>query len=181
MCEVLQPAGAGRRRLLGLAFWSAVAGGCALVRPRPEPPVVTLRAIVPETLDASGQTFLCRFLLENPNERDLDVVGGQVTLELDGFSAARGQTTTRFTIPALGFTQADIRVKLDLLSMAPGALQWLARGDPRLDYRLRGYVDLDVPELGRVPLRASGQVGLERLYRQLPGLLRRLPPSPPPV
>lgn len=47
------------------------------------------------------------------------------------------------------------------------------------DYQLRGHVDLEVPALGRIPIRASGQLTLERLYRQLPGLLRRLPSAPP--
>lgn len=162
-----------------LLLLAALLPGCALFKRNLEAPRVTLQGLAPESLDRDGQVFLCRLLLENPNPEDLDVRGGAVTLELADFSAARGQTTEAFVLPAYGSREVDIRVRLDLLSTLPGLLRWAASGNPRLDYTLKGYVDLDVKALGRLPFKDTGTVNADRLLRQLPGLLRGVPERGP--
>lgn len=138
--------------------------------------MVTLRGVTVGALTRAGQEFTCRLQLDNPNDRELDVVGGQVTLDIADFSAGRGRTESRFSIPAHGTAEADIKVTVDLLATASAALRWLLAGNPSLDYTLKGYVDLDLPALGRIPFRSSGKVDAEKLWRQLPGLLRSAAP-----
>jgi LEA14-like dessication related protein len=167
------------RRSVCLLLLMALLPGCALFKRNLEAPRVTLQGLVPESLDRNGQVFLCRLLLENPNPEDLDVRGGAVTLELADFSAARGQTTGPFVLPAYGSREVDIRVRLDLLSTLPGLLRWAASGNPRLDYTLKGHVDLDVKALGRLPFKDTGTVNADQLLRQLPGLLRGVPDRGP--
>ena len=50
-------------------------------------------------------------------------------------------------------------------------------GQTDLDYTLKGYVDLDVKALGRLPFKSTGKVTLDKLMRQLPGLVRPVPPD----
>lgn len=171
------PARMTRRGLLALAV-PLLLPACALTRRDLEPPEVTLRAVAPESLSLGGQVFRCRFLLDNPNAEDLDVRGGQVTLRLADFPAARGETAEAFVLPAYGSREVDLRVELNLLESLPGVLRWLASGDPRLDYRLQGYVDLERRFIGRLPFRSTGRVNADQLFRQLPGILRQVPAAP---
>jgi LEA14-like dessication related protein len=150
-------------------------GGCALLHRDLEAPRVTLKGLTPEQLTSEGQVFRTRLLLENPNAEDLRVVGGQVTLSLAGMAAGRGETIERFTLPANGSQEVDLRVRLDLLGVLPDLLRVLALGPGELDYQLSGFVDLDVKALGRLPFKSRGKVSSEQLLRQLPGLLRRAP------
>lgn len=167
-----------RRKVFLLFTLPLLATGCALTKRDLDPPEVTLRAVTPESFLATGQVFRCRFLLENPNAEDLDIRGGQVTLKLADFSAARGETTESFVLPAYGSKEVDLRVELDVLGSLPSLLRWFARGDPTLDYQLQGYVDLDMKYMGRLPFRSKGRVNADQLFRQLPGILRQQPESP---
>ena len=71
-----------------------------------------------------------------------------------------------------------MQVTMDLLSALPNALRLLASGRTELDYTLKGYVDLDVKALGRLPFKSTGKVTLDNLLRQLPGLVRPVPAEP---
>lgn len=155
---------------------AVVVGGCALSKRSLAPPTVTLQALTAESLTAAGQVFRTRLLLDNPNAEDLKVVGGQVNLTIAGLAAGRAETIGRFTLPAYGTKEVDLLVTLDLLSVLPGLVRQLALGPGELDYQLKGYVDLDVKALGRLPFKSSGKVSAEDLLRQAPGLLRRAPP-----
>jgi LEA14-like dessication related protein len=154
----------------------AMLGGCALMHRNLEAPTVTLKGLSPESLTAAGQVFRTRLLLDNPNAEDLRVVGGQVNLSIAGVSAGRGETIEKFTLPANGSREVDLLVTLDLLSALPTMLRQLALGPTELDYQLRGYVDLDVKAIGRLPFKSSGKVSMDDLLRQAPGLMRRAPP-----
>jgi hypothetical protein len=91
-------------------------------------------------------------------------------------SAGRAETIEKFTLPANGSREVDLLVSLDLLSALPTLLRQFALGPAELDYQLRGYVDLDVKAIGRLPLKSSGKVSMDDLLRQAPGLMRRAPP-----
>ncbi len=164
-----------------LAGWFALAlvlGGCALTKRHLEPPTATLKGVTPEALGRDGQVFRCRLLLENPNTEDLKVVGGRVTLELAGLKAASATPLENFVLPGLASKEVDMRVTMDLLSGLSGALRLLSSGKTELDYTLKGYVDLDVTALGRLPFKSTGKVTLDNLLRQVPGLLSPAPASP---
>jgi LEA14-like dessication related protein len=163
----------------GLLALPLLLGGCALTRRDLEPPKVTLKGVTPESMTQDGQVFRCRLLLENPNTEDLKVVGGRVTLDLAGVSAASARPMEDFVLPGLESKLVDMRVTMDLLSALPGVLGLLTSGRTELDYTLKGYVDLDVKALGRLPFKSTGKVTLDNLLRQLPGLVRPVPPSPP--
>ncbi len=169
------------RRLLLTALLAStlLPGGCALTKRNLEPPKVTLKGVTPESMDQDGQVFRARLLLENPNTEDLKVVGGRVTLELAGVSAASARPMENFVLPGLDSKEVDMRVKMDLLAALPSALRLLTSGRTELDYTLKGYVDLDVKALGRLPFKSTGKVTLDNLLRQLPGLVRPAPASPP--
>ena len=150
-------------------------GGCALTKRHLEPPTATLKGVTPESMDRDGQVFRCRLLLENPNTEDLKVVGGRVTLELAGVSAATARPMESFVLPGLASKEVDLQVTMDLVSALSGALRYLQSGRTELDYTLKGYVDLDVKALGRLPFKSTGKVTLDNLLRQLPGLVRPAP------
>jgi LEA14-like dessication related protein len=154
----------GRRQLLW-ATLPVLLPACALFKGKLQAPEVTLQSVKPGALGADGQEFICRLRLENPNDQDLRVVGGEVTVD-------RGTVVEGFLLPALGSVETDLKVTLDLLGGIAGVLRLLAAGSPDLDYTLKGFVDLDVRALGRIPLRSTGKVSMDRLLRQLPGLLR---------
>jgi len=156
-----------------------VLSGCALTKRNLEPPTATLKGITPESMGRDGQVFLGRLLLENPNTEDLKVVGGRVTLELAGVSAATARPMESFVLPGLGSKEVDLRVTMDLLSGLSGALRLLSSSKTELDYTLKGYVDLDVKALGRLPFKSTGTVTLDNLLRQLPGLVSPGPAVPP--
>lgn len=160
-----------RHMLLALACLP----GCALLKGKLEAPKVTLQSVTPETFGRDGQAFRARLLVENPNDQVLNIVGGEVAMDIAGFSAGRAQTIDRVSLPALGSREVDVRLTVDLLSTLSGALKWLAAGNPDLEYTLRGFVDLDVRGIGRLPIRSTGKVTAEKLLRQLPGLLRSTP------
>jgi LEA14-like dessication related protein len=163
-------------RLAALALAAVMLGGCALMHRNLEPPQVTLKGLTPESMTAAGQVFRTRLLLDNPNAEDLRVVGGQVNLAIGGVSAGQAETIGKFTLPANGSREVDLLVSLDLLSALPTLLRQFALGPAELDYQLRGYVDLDVKAIGRLPLKSSGKVSMDDLLRQAPGLMRRAPP-----
>ena len=169
------------RRLLlaGLLALPLVLVSCALTKRNLEPPTVTLKGVTPESMTREGQVFRCRLLLENPNTEDLKVVGGRATLELAGMSAASARPMENFVLPGLDSKEVDMQVTMDLLSALPSALRLLAAGRTELEYTLKGYVDLDVKALGRLPFKSTGKVTLDNLLRQLPGLVRPAPSAPP--
>ncbi len=167
-----------RLLLAGLAGVALVLGGCALTKRNLEPPTATLKGVTPEAVGRDGQVFRCRLLLENPNTEDLKVVGGRVTLELAGIKAASATPMENFVLPGLASKEVDMRVTMDLLSGLSGALRLLTSGTTELDYTLKGYVDLDVKALGRLPFKSTGKVTLDNLLRQVPGLVSPAPPSP---
>jgi len=156
-------------------------GGCVLFKRNLEPPTVQLQGLRAESLTAAGQVFRTRLRLDNPNAEDLRVMGGEVTLTLAGLAAGRAGIIDRFTLPANGTREVDLRVTLDLLTVLPGLLRQLTLGPGQLDYQLKGYVDLDVKALGRLPFKSAGKVSAEDLLRQAPGLLRRAPPRDDPA
>ena len=165
-----------RRFLLTVLLVSPVVlGGCALTKRNLEAPTATLKGVTPESLTRDGQVFRCRLLLENPNTEDLKVVGGRVTLELAGVSAATAKPLESFVLPGLASKEVDLQVTMDLMSALSGALRYLQSGQTELDYTLKGYVDLDVKALGRLPFKSTGKVTLDNLLRQLPGLVRPAP------
>jgi LEA14-like dessication related protein len=164
-----------RSVLLALAAAPVVLAGCALTKRDLEPPKVTLKGVTPESASRDGQVFRCRLLLENPNDEDIKVVGGNVTLDIAGVSAGSARPLEKFVVPALASKEVDMRVTLDLLSSLSRLLKLVAGGGTELDYTLRGYVDLDVKALGRLPFKSTGKVQLETVLRQVPGLLRPAP------
>ncbi|MSR09259.1 MAG: hypothetical protein EXR82_06975 [Gammaproteobacteria bacterium] len=159
-----------RLLLAGLAGVALVLGSCALTKRNLEPPTATLKGVTPEALGRDGQVFRCRLLLENPNTEDLKVVGGRVTLELAGIKAASATPMENFLLPGLAAKEVDMRVTMALLSGLSGTTE--------LDYTLKGYVDLDVKALGRLPFKSTGKVTLDNLLRQVPGLVSPAPPAP---
>ena len=169
-----------RRFLLTVLLASPLLlAGCALTKRNLEPPTVTLKGVTPESIGRDGQVFRCRLLLENPNTEDLKVVGGRVTLELAGVSAASARPMENFVLPGLDSKEVDMRVTMDLLAALPSVLRLVASGRTELEYTLKGYVDLDVRALGRLPFKSTGEVQLDTLMRQLPGLVRPAPPGSP--
>lgn len=164
------------RRLcvLGLLL-PLLSGGCALFKGKLEAPKVTLHSVTLEKLERGSQELRCRLVLENPNNKDLKVIGGKLRLEIDGASAGKGETIESFVLPALDSKEVDLRVTLDLLSSLTGALRSLGSGKPELEYTLQGYVDLDVKALGRLPFKTGGTIKPEELLRHVPGILRSIP------
>ncbi|MBW7931330.1 MAG: LEA type 2 family protein [Gammaproteobacteria bacterium] len=136
---------------------------CSLLEPEPlEPPAVTLHGLEAEALGINSQVFRARLGLFNPNTVLLKISRAELQLELAGVGAARGRTLGAIEVPPGERVEADIRVTMNLLRDGPALLRLLAgdAGRQGLEYSLNGYVQVQRRGPDRIPISASGQLGL---------------------
>lgn len=143
---------AARLSLLATLLW-----GCAILPPGAEPLQVTLSDV--RLVDATllEQTYRLRLRLNNPNPFDVDIVGLQYTLEMNGRDFASGVSNQQLTVPQLGSAQVDV----DAVSSLAGIYRQiiaLQQSKDTLTYRMRGA--LYVQGGGKLSFDQHGEVGL---------------------
>ncbi len=149
----------------------ALTTGCAGMETLVSAPGVSLRHVEPRDLDFSGQTFVLRFDVTNPNPFPLPVSSVAYAVRLDGERFASGKAPSAFTIAALSDGEFVITVELDLLRTAPKLLYVLRDSTKRdIPYALEGEFGVDLPYVRPVAFQHSGEIALT-----VSGLSARLP------
>jgi LEA14-like dessication related protein len=133
--------------LLGASLLAA----CAL-RPKLEPPQLSIAGVQLVRGELWAQRFKLRLHVHNPNDRELAVKEIEYTLEVAGEQFARGESAASFVVPPHGDAEFDTNVSANL---AGAALKVLSRGPGAL--------------AEEVPYRLSGKVSLaDGLWRSIP-------------
>src|SRR5688572_3858627 len=99
------------RDALALLFPALAAVACATWRGGIEEPEVLLTRVDTEKLGIFEQELDVGLRIHNPNAFPLEVHGIRFDIEIDGDPVARGRDDTRFTIPADGEREVDVRAR----------------------------------------------------------------------
>ena len=130
------------KRMHGMAALALLpalaAAACATWRGIEEPDVQVTRV----DLDDAGtfeQKLDVGLRIYNPNEFPLEVEGIRFDLAIDGKRVARGSDETRFTIPAEGEREVDVRARAQTVAM----LRQLMDSGGDFSYQVDGKLLLD--------------------------------------
>jgi len=144
------------RLLLCLLMLGTV--GCA---PKFERPVLTVSSIELQSGNLFQQSFLVKFQVRNPNDRELPVQGLHAELDVGGQRIANGVSNRAFIVPPRDQTEFDMTITAN---MAVALLQLANRRADAVDYELSGSANLDLPLLHEVPFHQAGSFSLKGLH-----------------
>jgi len=130
------------KHLLGVGFAAGalLVSACAVVPPRPDPPLVTLEAVKVLRVAESKADISLRLRLGNPNDFDLRFESIAFDVSFDGRTAVNGRSARIDTLPARGEASVDIAGRVDIGAIAT-ALMTLGSQLP-VDYVVRGSATL---------------------------------------
>jgi LEA14-like dessication related protein len=139
-------------------FLCLLFGSLAACAPKFERPVLSVRSVELAGGNFFQQSFLVKFLVQNPNKRELPVQGLKAELDVGGERIASGLSNKAFVVPPMGQSEFDMTITANVAA----ALLQLAnqRGDS-VDYELSGSANLDLPFLHEVPFHQSGSFSLK--------------------
>ena len=141
-------------RSLPLLLLAVALSGCALFLPKLQTPRLSIVDVEVLRANLLQQQLRVRMHVENPNDRSLPVKGLSYTVYLGGQEFATGASDASFVVPALGTAEFD----MDINANAAGALFAILnkpRGQ-RIDYRMKGSVELTHGWLRSIPFEQSG-------------------------
>jgi LEA14-like dessication related protein len=143
-----------QRVLLCLLILCAAA--CA---PKFERPVLTVSSVELQSGNLFQQSFLVKFQVQNPNDRELPVQGLHAELDVGGQRIASGVSNRAFVVPPMGQSEFDMTITANMAA----ALLQLAnqRAADTIDYELSGSANLDLPFLREVPFHQGGSFSLK--------------------
>lgn len=148
-----------RIRPIGTLTAALLLTACAAQETLVSSPTVNLNQVQMSRLSFSGQTFLLRFDVSNPNPFPLPVTCVRYSVRLGEYRFASGETRGEFSVPAAGDGSFTISVDLDMLQQSPQLSSLLMRGvRDGIDYELRGSLDLDIPFTKPIPFSSSGAI-----------------------
>lgn len=128
-------------------------------------PKVSLAGLAIKDLNPFKPRFLVRLQVENPNDLDVNLDGGDVALALNGQPVASGISRSPITLAKFGASQMDVEVSADTL----GVLQqiMLLQSKPSVDYNVTGHLNVLnwLGPLGRLPFNFKGAVDRDTLLR----------------
>jgi LEA14-like dessication related protein len=160
--------GAARHRrtgppLLAAAMLAALLeAGCALA-PRLQAPTLSIASVQLTSGTLWEQRLKVRVHVHNPNDRALAVKSVQYTLEVEGQPFASGLSDSSFVVPALGETEFDMSMTINV---AGALINLLGRGPDALGqsvaYRLTGKVSLAQGLLRSIPFEQNGTFKLQQ-------------------
>lgn len=147
-------------RWIALLVAVALTGGCSLLVRDLEKPGVQLVSIAPQQVGLSGIKLLCRLQIDNPNDVDIPISGGEFYLEIENLQIATGELPARFSVPALDNEVVDVVVDVNTGNSFALFLNLLGGSPDELEYALTGHIDVALALLGRVRLEERGTVPL---------------------
>ncbi len=124
------------------------------------PPEISIGGIHSPTWSAEGAQLICSVRVENPNPVDLPVTGADIKLKLANTPAARGRLPSAVTVPARGVRQVDVLVNVSMNAAVTWLPMFLGTSEFTMPYDVAGFVDVDHPDLGRVPFHETGDVSM---------------------
>ena len=149
-----------RNCLIILLLMTMATSSCSLLVRDLEQPEVRLVSIAPQQIGFSGIRMLCVLQIDNPNDIDIPVKGGQFELEVEGISIASGELPGRLTVPALSKEFVEVIVDVNTGNSLALLLNVLGGATTELEYALTGYIDVAMSLLGRVQIDERGSVPL---------------------
>ena len=136
---------------------------CATTENLVATPSVTLTSVALERMSFTGQTFLLRFDVTNPNAFPLPVREITYRVLLDNEKFAGGETAASFTIPSRGTDSFAISVDIDILNRASQITSLLAGGMPDdVSYQVDGALTVDIPFTRPLTFSSSGVIAVEK-------------------
>ncbi len=165
------------RFALGLLILSLLLG-CGvreLARGELQPPQATLKGVSASKPTATGWPLSFIVLLENPNPRELRLLGYDFELTLAGRKVANGGNDTAMVLPAFGQSVIQVPVLVKVVEII-GLWPVLLQPDIAISYQLRGGLHL-ASLLGglRVPFRFQGTITPREGMDQLKLFLKNRP------
>ena len=132
--------------------------GCAGLPVNTEAPRVTLVDMQVTDMRLFEQRYALTLRVQNPNPFDLDVVGLDFRLSLNGESFADGVSNQPVRVPAYGEVVTEVEVSSSLLSIFE-QFRRLSEGQAgALSYRIDGSVALGEGWM-RLPFERAGTIG----------------------
>ena len=129
---------------------------CATSRGIDEPNV-SLTRVETEEMGFLEQELAVGLRFYNPNEFPLEVQGIRFDIEIDGEPVASGRDDTRFTIPADGEHEVDVRARAQSIAM----LRQLADAGSDFSYQVDGKLLLGNTEAAEVGFVNKERVDLD--------------------
>lgn len=152
------------RQFLAWVVMGGMLAGCSMLPGGVKEPQVTLRNIGLREATLLSQDFLLDLKVDNPNDFDLDVLGSDVEVSLNGESVARGLSNQALRVPQYGSARMEVVASTRMLT----AIKQLLVGamDQKIDYEVDGHLRVKGAFLGRpIPFRHSGELDLEALVK----------------
>jgi len=104
------------------------------------------------------QTFLVKFQIQNPNDRELPVSGLHAELNVGGEQIASGVSNRAFVVPAHGQIEFDMTITAN---MALAMLKLANQHADSIDYEVTGAASLDLPFMHNLPFHQNGSFPLK--------------------
>ena len=142
---------------LALLFPALAAVACATWQRGIEEPEVSLTRVDTEKMGIFEQKLEVGLRIHNPNDFPLEVHGIRFDIELDGEPVARGQDDTRFTVPAEGEHEVDVKARAQSIAMLRQVVD--AGGD--LSYQVDGKLLLGNAEADEVAFEHTTRLDLD--------------------
>lgn len=142
--------------ILALLAPALAAFACASWRGIDEPKV-SLTRVETEKLGMLEQELAVGLRFYNPNDFPLEVQGMRFDIEIDGKPIATGRDDTRFTIPADGEHEVDVKARAQSVAM----LRQLANAGSDFSYQVDGKLLLGNTEADEVRFGDTTRVDLD--------------------
>ena len=123
-----------------------------------ERPNLTVVGVDMKSGNLLQQTFLVKFQIQNPNDRDLPVSGLHAELNVGGEQIASGVSNRAFVVPAHGQSEFDMTITAN---MALAMLKLANQHADSIDYEVTGAASLDLPFLHDLPFHQNGSFPLK--------------------
>lgn len=128
-------------------------------------PKVSLAGLAVKDLNPFNPRLLVRLQVENPNDLDVNLDGGDVALALNGQPVASGTSRSPLTLAKFGSSQMDVEVSANTLGVLQQIL--LLQSKPTVDYDVSGHLNVLnwLGPLGKLPFNFKGSVDRDALLR----------------
>jgi LEA14-like dessication related protein len=134
---------------------------CVACTPKFERPILTVSSVELQSGNLFQQSFLVKFQVQNPNNRELPVQGLHAELDVGGQRIASGASNRSFVVPPMGQSEFDMTITANV---AAALLQLANQHADTIAYELSGAASLDLPFLHEVPFHQAGSFSLGRSH-----------------
>ena len=138
---------------------------CATLQQQLETPEVDIVSVVMGEQQGLTQMFDVTLAVSNPNGINLNLVGLNYTLALEGLDVIKGSANNIPTIPAYGEQNINIRLGIGLLEGLQFLNKLSQKNDANLNYALQLNLDTGLPIIGVIPISKKGVLDSQSFAR----------------